>query len=126
MSLLELIESLEIIAGAHGVGRTEVAEAPAAALLQAAHRSLEQYALPPDLNRLKADLAGVYAALLADGRWYSATREAIDAFVASTQRHVTGTVRLKLYKGECEVVGRRLEPGAPAPADHAAAGERVS
>jgi argininosuccinate synthase len=110
MSMIELIESLEIIAGAHGVGRLEEGalahEAPAAVLLHEAHRDLEAAVIPPDLHRLKHDLARVYAQLVHEGRWFSPTREAIDAFVRTSQPSVTGTVRLRLFKGECSVVDR--------------------
>lgn len=130
MPMLELIESLEIIAGAHGVGRREQVEAPAAVLLHAAHHDLETFVMPRDLDRVKQDLARVYADLVHDGRWFSPTREAIDAFVRTIQPRVTGSVRLKLYKGDCRVVGRTspfvCEGTAMSPAgdqfDHAAEG----
>jgi argininosuccinate synthase len=117
MPLIEMIESLEIIAGAHGVGRIErfesgadgvatqvSAEAPTAIVLYASHRALERIVIPPDLERLKEDLACVYADLVYQERWASPTREAIDAFVRTIQPRVTGSVRLKLFKGECEVL----------------------
>jgi argininosuccinate synthase len=119
MPLVELIESVETIAGAHGVGRIdrgedplagdsrEIHEAPAAVLLQAAHRELEAWIVAPDLQRLMHGLGRAYADLVDDGRWFSTTREAIDAFVVTIQRRVTGSVRLKLFKGECQVVGRQ-------------------
>ena len=120
MPLTELIHSLETIAGAHGVGRIdmvenrlvgiksrEIYEAPAASVLHAAHRELEALVVPRDLERLKTTLSRVYADLVYDGLWFSATREAIDAFVGNVQRHVTGTVRVKLSKGDCRAVGRK-------------------
>jgi argininosuccinate synthase len=119
MPLLELIESLDIIAGAHGVGRIQLAknledrrsrtafEAPAAVLLHAAHRELEAHALPDDFNRMKQALSRAYADLVTVGQWVSPTRESIDAFVRTAQPHVTGSVRLKLFKGDCHVVNRR-------------------
>jgi argininosuccinate synthase len=120
MPLVELIESLETIAGAHGVGRVdmvenrlvgiksrEVYEAPAAVLLHAAHRELESMVIARDLERIKHGLARAYADLVYDGLWFSQTREAIDAFVRSIQPRVTGSVRLRLFKGDCRVVGRR-------------------
>jgi argininosuccinate synthase len=110
MPMIELIESLEIIAGAHGVGRLEEGgrahEAPAAVLLHEAHDDLEASVIPPDLHRLKHDLARVYTQLVHDGRWFSPTREAIDAFARTSQPRVTGTVRLRLFKGTCSVVER--------------------
>jgi argininosuccinate synthase len=120
MSILELIESLETIAGAHGVGRIdmmenrlvgiksrEVYEAPAAVVLHAAHQELEKLVIPRDLERVKHDLARVYADLVYNGLWFSQTREALDALVRAIQPRVTGTVRLKLFKSDCRIVGRR-------------------
>ena len=120
MPLTELINSLETIAGAHGVGRIdmvenrlvgiksrEIYEAPAASVLHAAHRELEGLVIPRDLERLKATLSKSYADLVYDGLWFSDTRDAIDAFVATVQQWVTGTVRVKLLKGDCRVVGRK-------------------
>ena len=118
LTLLEMMESLEIIAGAHGVGRMErletgaagdtlsrvVFEAPAAVVLHAAHRALERLVIPADLDRVKGGLARTYADLVHQGRWSSLGREAIDAFVRTTQPRVTGSVRLKLFKGECRVL----------------------
>ena len=120
MPLTELISSLETIAGAHGVGRIdmvenrlvgiksrEIYEAPAASVLHAAHRELETFVVPRDLERLKHELARVYADLVYNGLWFTPTREAIDAFVARIQERVHGSVRLKLFKGDCRVVGRK-------------------
>jgi len=122
MALVELIESLETIAGAHGVGRIdmienrlvgiksrEVYEAPAAVVLHAAHRELEKLVIARDLERIKQDMGRVYADAVYNGLWFSPTRGAIDAFVAAIQPRVTGSVRLKLFKGDCRVVGRRSE-----------------
>lgn len=120
MPLTELIGSLETIAGAHGVGRIdmvenrlvgiksrEIYEAPAATVLHAAHRELEGLVIPKDLQRLKRRLAQEYADLVYNGLWFTPTREAIDAFVANVQQRVTGTVRIKLFKADCRVVGRK-------------------
>ena len=122
MPLTELINSLETIAGAHGVGRIdmvenrlvgiksrEIYEAPAATVLHTAHRELEALVIPKDLERLKSDLAVTYADLVYNGLWFTPTREAIDAFVSNVQSRVTGTTRLKLYRGDCRVVGRKSE-----------------
>jgi argininosuccinate synthase len=122
MPLLELIESLETIAGAHGVGRTdmienrlmgiksrEVYEAPAAVVLHAAHSELEKFVIARDLERIKQEMGRTYADVVYNGLWFSQTREAIDAFVSAIQPRVTGTVRLKLFKGDCRVVGRRSD-----------------
>ncbi|HJR59133.1 MAG TPA: argininosuccinate synthase domain-containing protein [Vicinamibacterales bacterium] len=108
MSMIELIESLETIAGAHGVGRGQsgdaVIEAPAAGVLDVAHRELETFVLGADLARLKAQLSRVYSQALLEGRWFSDVREAVDAFVRVIQPRVTGTIRLELLKGRCAVL----------------------
>ncbi len=119
MPLTELIRSVGTIAGAHGVGRIDVVEnrlvgiksreiyeAPSAVVLHNAHRELEALVTSRDLNRLKRELSVRYADLVYNGLWFTPTREAIDAFVASVQSRVTGTVRLKLFKGNLTVVGR--------------------
>jgi len=120
MPLVELIGSLETIAGAHGVGRIdmvenrllgiksrEVYEAPAAVALHLAHRELEGLVTTRDLERVKHDLARRYADLVYDGLWFTPMREAIEAFAEKVQERVTGTVRLKCFKGDCRVSGRR-------------------
>lgn len=120
MSPVELISSLETIAGEHAVGRIdmvenwlvgtksrEVYEAPSAVALHMAHHELQSLVSPRDLERLTADLAVRYADLVYNGLWYTPTREAIDGLVATVQKRVSGTVRLKLFKGDCRVVGRR-------------------
>src|SRR5215208_5892337 len=98
MALVELIESLETIAGAHGVGRIdmienrlmgiksrEIYEAPAAVVLHAAHSEMEKFVIARDLERIKHDLGRVYADAVYSGLWFSQTRQAIDAFVAVIQ-----------------------------------------
>ncbi|MGE5280680.1 MAG: argininosuccinate synthase, partial [Deltaproteobacteria bacterium] len=115
-----LIGSLNGIAGRHGVGRVdmvenrlvgiksrEIYEFPAATCLYAAHRDLESLVLDREVLHYKQNLEGLYAQLVYYGQWYTAQKAAIDAFVRETQKKVTGTVRLKLYKGSCFVVGRR-------------------
>jgi argininosuccinate synthase len=120
MSALELIESLETIAGAHGVGRIdlvenrllgeksrEIYEAPAAVVLHAAHAALMKLVVSRDLERIRHDMSTTYADLVYNGQWFSHAREAIDAFVRAVQPRATGKVRLKLFKGDCRVVGRK-------------------
>ena len=120
MPLSELINSLDTIAGVHGVGRIdmvenrlvgiksrEIYEAPAATLLLTAHRELEALVIPRDVERLKHDMGRTYADLVYNGLWFTPAREAIDAFVARVQELVNGTARLKLYRGDCRIVGRR-------------------
>ena len=72
-----------------------------------AHRELEGFVIARDLQRLKQRLSQEYADIIYNGLWFSPTREAIDAFVQNVQQRVTGTVRLKLFKGGCRVVGRK-------------------
>jgi argininosuccinate synthase len=120
LSLVELISSLETIAGAHGVGRIdllenrlgqtksrEIYEAPAGVLLHAAHNELQKYVTPRDLARLASQIGVHYADMVYNGDWYSDTRDAMDAFVAKVQERVTGAIRLKLFKGDHRVVGRK-------------------
>ncbi len=114
-----LVEHLNGIAGSHGVGRADVVEdrlvgmksrgiyeTPAGTLLRAAHRELEQLVLDRRTLALKDALAGAYADLVYEGRWWTAEREALDAFVEVTQRPVTGRVRMRLLKGTATVIAR--------------------
>jgi argininosuccinate synthase len=116
---VRLLETLNEIAGEHGVGRADVVEdrlvgmksrgvyeTPGGTLLYAAHRELEQLVLDRRTLRLKDELALRYADLVYDGRWWTPEREALDAAVSSTQKRVTGMVRLKVYKGGLSVAGR--------------------
>jgi len=117
---VSLVKTLNKVAGEHGVGRVdmvedrlvgiksrEIYEAPAATVLLAAHEGLEQLTLSKDQRRLKSRIAQEYAELVYDGLWFSAHHEDLEAYIASTQRHVTGTVRMKLHKGTATVVGRK-------------------
>src|SRR5690349_22817143 len=119
LGAVELIETLNGIAGEDGVGRADMGEdrlvgmksrgeyeTPGGTLVHAAHRELEQLVLDRRTLRLKDELALRYADLVYDGRWWTPEREALDAAVTSTQKRVTGTVRLKLYKGGLAVAGR--------------------
>ena len=114
-----LIELLNEVAGAHGVGRIdhvenrlvgiksrEVYEAPAATVLHLAHRALEQMCLTKEQSRFKERLVQEYADLVYNGLWFTAHRRDLDAYVLSTQRHVNGTVRVRLHKGSATVTGR--------------------
>jgi argininosuccinate synthase len=126
MSLIEMIESLETIAGAHGVGRIQagssVVEAPAAVVLHAAHRELESLVIGVDLARMKFELARVYAAAVVDGRWFTDLREALAAFTQVVQPRVTGSVRVRLACGDCAVSERtsanEVRPSAASVAAH--------
>ncbi len=120
MPLLEMIESLEIIGGTHGVGRTdrlvagadgtkrrEITEAPAAALLHLAFRELQSLLLNPDLAGRAGETGRGYADAIESGRWFSSTRETLDAFVSTILPDASGSIRLRLLKGDCRVAGRR-------------------
>lgn len=109
MPLVDLIESLTAIAGAHGVGRVErsqrsLVEAPAAVVLHAAHASLQERVTSPELQRLSQLVGRQYAGVIHDGLWFTPAREAFDAFVNRIQDGVTGVVRLELCNGRCEVL----------------------
>jgi argininosuccinate synthase len=118
--LADLISELGDVAGANGVGRIdmledrlvgiksrEIYEAPAALAIIAAHRDLETLTLTRDVLRFKTAVEQRYAELTYEGLWFTPLKSALDAFVAETQKTVTGTVRLKLYKGNSTVVGRK-------------------
>jgi len=117
---ISLLEQLNQIGGRHGVGRVDlvenrlvgmksrgVYETPGGAILLAAHQALEELCLDKQSLHYKELIAHKYAELVYNGQWYTALREALDAFVDATQRHMTGTVRLKLYKGSVSVAGRK-------------------
>jgi argininosuccinate synthase len=115
----ELVLRLNALAGRNGVGRVdhvenrlvgiksrEVYEAPAALVLHSAHAALETVALPRDVAHLKRQLSGEWARLVYDGLWFGALRNALAAFVSSTQEHVTGDVRVRCARGTVTVTGR--------------------
>ncbi|HNR89528.1 MAG TPA: argininosuccinate synthase [Spirochaetota bacterium] len=115
-----LMKKLNTIAGENGVGRIDIVEnrlvgiksrgvyeTPAGTVLQIAHRDLESITLDRDTQHLKDRIAVEYAILVYNGLWFTRRREALDAFIDTTQAHVTGTVRVKLYKGNCMVIGRK-------------------
>jgi argininosuccinate synthase len=120
MPILEMIESLETIAGAHGVGRLdavverpdgsksrELSEAPAAAVLHAAKRELQSLVIARELEPVAETVARAYAGLIDSGQWFAPAREALDAFVSAIQPRVTGSIRLQLFRGECRAVDRQ-------------------
>lgn len=117
-----LIEKLNALGGRHGVGRIdqienrlvgiksrEIYEAPAAVILHLAHRALEDMVLSKESHRSKARMADEYADLIYNGLWFSAHHQDLAAFVRSTQRFVTGEIRVRLHRGTAVVVGRRSE-----------------
>ncbi|MDD5575156.1 MAG: argininosuccinate synthase, partial [Candidatus Omnitrophica bacterium] len=90
-----------------GIKSREIYEFPAATCLYAAHRELEALVLDRELLHFKEGLAPKYGEMVYYGLWYSELKNALDAFVRETQKRVSGTVRLKLHKGSCVVVGRK-------------------
>lgn len=119
---VELVEKLNCIAGRHGVGRVDLVEnrllgmksrgiyeTPGGTLLAFAHRELEQYTLDRETYHYKEVIALKYAEMIYYGLWFTPLREALDAFVRTTQEKVTGTVNLKLFKGNIIVTGRESE-----------------
>jgi len=124
LPLHELVGAVGKLVGSYGWGRLdmvenrrvgiksrEVYECPGSLALILAHADLESMTQERDLMREKARLEPRYAELVYDGLWFSPLREALDAFVESSQRHVTGEVRLRLEPGRCDVVGRRADAG---------------
>ena len=118
----EIIRSLNSIAGKHGIGRVDlvenrfvgmksrgVYETPGGTILLHAHRQLETLTMDRDLMHLRDSLIPRYAELIYYGFWYAPEREALQALIDESQKSVTGTVRLKLYKGNLITVGRKSE-----------------
>ena len=119
MDPVKLLETLNALAGEHGVGRADIVEdrlvgmksrgvyeTPGGTVLYQAHHELEQLVLDRRSIALADEVAQRYADLVYDGRWWTPEREALDATVNSLQRHVTGSVRMKLYRGGMAVQGR--------------------
>ncbi|MFI5052745.1 MAG: argininosuccinate synthase [Acidimicrobiia bacterium] len=124
MPLDELVLATTARVGPYGWGRIDMVEnrrvgiksrenyeCPGALALLLAHADLESITLERDLMREKSRLEPRYAELVYDGLWFSPLREALDSFMASSQQHVTGEVRLRLEPGSCTVSGRRAERG---------------
>ena len=122
MDGVPLIERLNQAGGRHGVGRIdhvenrlvgiksrELYEAPAAVILHDAHRELESLCLSKQAQRFKTLVAQEYADIIYNGLWFSAFHQDLFAFVASSQRFVSGVARIKLFKGKATVVGRKSE-----------------
>jgi argininosuccinate synthase len=115
-----LVQRIHELAGEHGIGRIdhvenrlvgiksrEAYEAPAATVLIRAHQALEDLVLTKEQLRFKARVASEYADLIYNGLWFTAHRQDLAAYVESSQKYVTGTIRSKLFKGNCQVVGRK-------------------
>ncbi|NJM99921.1 MAG: argininosuccinate synthase [Phormidesmis sp. RL_2_1] len=117
-----LVSALNDIVGRHGVGRIdmvenrlvgiksrEIYEAPALLVLIAAHRDIESLTLTGDVTQYKRGIEQSYAQLIYNGLWYSPLKSALDAFIAQTQTRVSGTVKIKLFKGNAIIAGRKSD-----------------
>lgn len=122
MTPMALIGKLNAIAGNHSFGRIdmienrlvgiksrEIYEAPALLLLIMAHRDLESLTLTADVTQYKRGIEETYSRMIYNGLWYSPLKSALDAFVEYTQTFVSGSVRIKLHKGNARIVGRQSE-----------------
>lgn len=135
LSALELFTRLNRITGAHGIGRVDIVEnrlvgmksrgvyeTPAGTVLIKAHQALESICMDKHTMHYKDFVAVKYAELVYNGMWFMQLRQAMDAFVQVTQQHVTGIVRLKLYKGNIIIAGRK-SPHSLYREDYASFGE---
>jgi len=117
-----VLRKLNDLGALHGVGRVDmvenrfvgmksrgVYETPGGTILRIAHQNLETITLDREVMHLRDSLIPKYAELVYYGFWFSPEREALQRFIDESQRNVTGTVRLKLFKGSCQVVGRRSQ-----------------
>jgi len=118
--LKTLINHLNEIGGFYGIGRSdlvenrlvgiksrELYETPAATILYTTHKELESLVLDRELAHYKEIISLKYSELVYYGLWYSSLKEALDGFINATQKHVTGNIKLKLFKGSCVAVGRK-------------------
>jgi argininosuccinate synthase len=117
---VQMVEALNRVAGAHGVGRLDlvenrlvgiksrgVYETPAGTVLHVAHREIERLVLDRNTLHFKQSVSVRYAQLIYDGLWFSTLREALAAFVEETEKEVVGDVKVRLFKGRAEAIGRR-------------------
>lgn len=122
MSPLQVMETLNKLGGENGIGRVDIVEnrlvgiksrgvyeTPGGTILFHAHRDLESITLDRETQHMKDELVIPFAKLIYNGMWFSAQMKALQAFIDSTQEYVNGTVRMKLYKGNCTVVGRKSD-----------------
>src|SRR5690348_9603955 len=120
LSPLGVMQTLNNLGGKHGIGRVDIVEnrfvgmkgrgvyeTPGGAILHFAHRQMETLTMDREVMHLRDSLIPKYSELVYNGFWFSPEREALQALVAETQRNVTGIVRLKLYKGNVIIVGRK-------------------
>ena len=119
---VELVEQLNQIVGNHGVGRIdmvenrlvgiksrEIYEVPALLVLILAHRDLDSLTLTADVTHYKRGVEETYSQLIYNGLWYSPLKAALDGFIRQTQERVSGTIRIKLFKGNATIVGRKSD-----------------
>jgi len=124
LPLDQIIEQLNVIGGANGIGKIdlfedgimgmksrEIYEAPAATILLKLHRDLEQYCLTKEEIQLKRQLDAHWARLVYHGEWFHPLKDAIDAFIASTQQVVNGEYTIELYKGNIDIRARSSSSG---------------
>ncbi|MFX0135875.1 MAG: argininosuccinate synthase [Candidatus Hodarchaeota archaeon] len=122
LNAVDLIFELNYLGGIHGIGRVdlvenrlvgiksrEIYEAPAATILHIAHKELENLIMDRELLHFKEIIASKYSELVYYGLWFSPLRESLAAFVEDTQKDISGTVKLKLFKGRCIPLGRKSE-----------------
>ncbi len=122
MSPAKLLRTLNRLGGEHGVGRLDIVEnryvgmksrgcyeTPGGTILLRAHRAMESITLDREVAHLKDELMPRYASLIYNGYWWSPEREMLQKMIDTSQQYVNGTVRLKLYKGNVNVVGRKSE-----------------
>ncbi len=120
LSPFDILSRLNAIAGRNGVGRIDIVEnryvgmksrgvyeTPGGTVLHAAHRAVESLTLDREVLHLRDSLSNRYAEMIYNGYWFSPERKALQSFIDETQRNVTGVARLKLYKGTCQVTGRK-------------------
>ncbi len=124
LDLLPLVRELNQIGGLHGIGRSDVVEdrmfgiksrefyeAPTPTILFMAHQDLQSLVHSREMSQLRLFLSRRYGELVYMGMWFHDLRHALQEFFTQTQKHVTGEVRLKLYKGACSILGRRSTHG---------------
>lgn len=122
MSPLQVMETLNDLGGANGIGRVDIVEnrlvgiksrgvyeTPGGTILFHAHRDLESITLDRETQHMKDELVIPFAKLIYNGMWFSSQMKAMRAFFDDTQEYVSGTVRVKLYKGNCSIVGRKSQ-----------------
>ncbi len=112
MKVSEIITALNALGGKHGIGIIDIVEnrvvgmksrgvyeTPGGTILYEAHQQLEELILDRETTKVKLDMGNLFAQIVYEGKWFTPLREAVQAFIESTQEYVTGEVKLKLYKG---------------------------